>query len=329
MEPSAPASAEAAPPRGALRVEIRLRDRRSTGTLAVVEASGGRLVFGPVPVCAAVDADFAARAGNPSLDRRRPFGDVPCGRWRLLGLAGRDLVLLPDDEDVGRHPVAVFQAIDGEAALSQAQGRGDLLLHGGPFEPGLGTLRLSEDNMGRFVAIVSGRDATASVSVVAGPLPPRPIPGRVSSPRGAFPAPPSAPAPIVVRQDDSDGFLPSYLIGWPVEPTPGAFLGAMLHDDGRRRTDLEWNDGSAARLSEIGAAVQPDGDPVRFDSGRDASGFDAGQDAPAFDSGRGGTSSFDAGRDAPAFDSGKDSSGFDSGRDSTPSYAPGGGAYDR
>lgn len=308
-------------------------DRLSNGTFTVLDEND-RVVLGPHPVVCAVDKAFAARAGNPDANRRRPFGDVPTGRYRYLGLARPGDVALPTDEDTGLHPVLVFRAIDGEAAVAEAAGRGDLLLHGGPAEPTLGTLRLADDILAAVLALVApgpgGRTVVAlvvadSLQMAAG-QPPQP---RRTISSGPFPLRPEAaarsPSPEPQRLADTDpmeGFLLSYAIGWPVNATPGSLLGAVLHQQERRHDDsaerlraaevpVLRDDGQSPQDQSKGAGDQPGGnvgvgleEPPRVDGGHKTPA--AVTEAP----------SADAPSQVPD-------------RTSTPHYMPSSGAYDR
>lgn len=296
-----------------IRVELPA-DRLSDGTLGVEDADG-RVVLGPHRVVCVVDEAFAARAGNPDASRRRPFGDVPTGRYRLLGLARPGDVALPIDEDTGVHPVLVFRAIDGEAATAEAAGRGDLLLHGGPAEPTLGTLRLPDDVFAALLtAIAAGPPGGTGVTLVVadGPQPatrqlPRP---RREVPSGPFPRRPDSaagdPSPGRRRPGEAadtdlmDGFLLSYMIGWPVGVTPGSLLGTVLHQEEHRRDD------SAERLQAAGV-------PVLRDDGQRP------QEQPVGIEGRSGDPTDTRPEDQPRTPD----------RTSGPHYEPSGGAYDR
>lgn len=281
-----PTAAPDAPQNGGRKRTIRAElpaNRLSNGTLTV-QNEDGRVVFGPHPVVCTVDKAFAARAGNPDASRRRPFGDIPTGRYRHLGLARPGDVALPIDEDTGPHPVLVFRAIDGEAAMAEAAGRGDLLLHGGPAEPTLGTLRLADDTLAAVLALVAPDPAgntlvtlvvADSPQVAAGPLP-QP---RRTTPSGPFPPRPEAAArlpspepqwPRATTTDPMDGFLLSYVIGWPMNATPGSILGAVLHGEERRHDDsaerlraadvpVLWDDGQSPQDQSKGTGDQLSG----------------------------------------------------------------------
>ena len=308
-------------------------DRLSNGTLTV-EGEDGRVMLGPHPVICAVDKVFAARAGNPDASRRRPFGDLPTGRYRYLGLARPGDVALPTDENTGPHPVLVFRAIDGEAAMAEAAGRGDLLLHGGLAEPTLGTLRLADDILAAVLASITPGPAGSTVvtlvvadspQAAAGP-PPQP---RRTTPSGPFPRRPEAaarsPSPEPQRPADTDpmdGFLVSYVIGWPVNATPGSFLGAVLHGEERRHDD------SAERLRAADVPVLRDDGQSPQDQSQSTGGQPGGnvavgpEDSPRVD---GGHKPSAAVTEAPQADTPPQVPD----PASTPHYVPSGGAYDR
>lgn len=333
-----PATAPDAPQDGGRERTIRAElpaDRLSNGTLTV-EDEDGRVVLGPHPVVCAVDKAFAARAGNPDASRRRPFGDVPTGRYRYLGLARPGDVALPTDENTGPHPVLVFRAIDGEAAMAEAAGRGDLLLHGGPAEPTLGTLRLADDILAAVLAsITPGSASSAVVTLVVADSPqvavsPPPQPRR-TTPSGPFPPRPEAAArapspepqrPRETTTDPMDGFLVSYAIGWPVNATPGSFLGAVLHGEERRHDD------SAERLRAADVSVLREDGQSPQDQAKDTGGQPGGsvgvgpEDSPRVD---GGHKTPAAVTEAPQADTPPQVPD----RTSTPHYTPSGGAYDR
>lgn len=333
---AAPTASEA-PQNGGRKRTIRAElpaDRLSNGTLTV-QNEDSRVVLGPHPVTCAVDKVFAARAGSPDADRRRPFGDVPTGRYCYLGLARPGDVALPTDENTGLHPILVFRAIDGEAAMAEAAGRGDLLLHGGPAEPTLGTLRLADDILAAVLASVGpGPGGSTVVTLVvadspqmaAGP-PPQP---RRTTPSGPFPPRPEAAArsPSLeprrlaeTTTDPMDGFLLSYLIGWPVNATPGSLLGAVLHGEERRHDD------SAERLRAADVPVLRDDGQNPQDQSKDTGRQPGGsvgvgpEDLPRVD---GGHKPADA-TETPQADTPPQVPD----RTSTPHYVPSGGAYDR
>ncbi len=310
-------------------------DRLSNGTFTVQDEDG-RVVLGPHPVVCAVDKVFAARAGNPDASRRRPFGDVPTGRYRYLGLARPGDVALPIDENTGLHPVLVFRAVDGEAAMAEAAGRGDLLLHGGPAEQTLGTLRFADDILAAVLAsLMPGLAGGTMIMLVvadsaqmaAGP-PPQP---RQTVPSGPFPPRPGAaarrlsPEPQQLAEtttDSVDGFLLSYAIGWPVNATPGSFLGAVLHQEECRHDD------SAERLRAADVPVLREDGQSPQDQSRSIGGQPGGRagvrpdDTPRVD---GGHKPSAAVTETPQADTPlqvRDST-------STSHYVPSGGAYDR
>lgn len=306
-------------------------DRLLNGTLTVRDEDG-RVVLGPHPVVCVVDKLFAAHAGNPDASRRRPFGDIPTGRYRYLGLARPGDVALPTDENTGPHPVLVFRAIDGEAAVAEAAGRGDLLLHGGPTEPTLGTLRLADDILAAVLASVAlGPAGSPAVTLVvadsaqAAGLPPQP---RRTVPSGPFPRRPEAAArsllperqpPAEASTDPMDGFLLSYMIGWPVNATPGSLLGAVLHPEEHRRDD------SAERLRAADIPVlrddgqRPQGQPAGAE-GQPGAKADVRPQSPARAGGHeapGSATQAPAANVPPALDA------------TSHHYTPSGGAYDR
>ena len=333
-----PAAVSEAPQNGGRNRTIRAElpaDRLSNGTLAVQD-EGGRVVLGPHPVVCAVDKVFAARAGNPDASRRRPFGDVPTGRYRYLGFARRGDVALPTDENTGLHPVLVFRAIDGEAAMAEAAGRGDLLLHGGLAEPTLGTLRLADNILAAVLASITPGLAGGTVvtlvvvdspQAAAGPLPQprRTTPSEPFPPRPESTARRPSPDPLRPREtatDSMDGFLLSYVIGWPVNATPGSILGAVLHQEERRHDD------SAERLRAADIPVlQDDGqnpqDQSKGNEGQPGGSVDVQPEAsPRVD---GGHEPLAVVTEAPQADTPPQVPD----PTSTAHYAPSGGAYDR
>lgn len=327
-----------APQNGGRKRTIRAElpaDRLSNGSLTVQDEDG-RMVLGPHPVVCAVDKVFAARAGNPDASRRRPFGDVPTGRYRYLGPTRPGDVALPTDENTGLHPVLVFRAIDGEAAVAEAAGRGDLLLHGGPAEQTLGTLRLADDILAAVLASITpgpGGSTVVTLVVADSPqvvasLPPQP---RRTTPSGPFPPRPKAAArspspepqrPAETGVDPMEGFLLSYAIGWPVNATPGSILGAVLHQEERRHDD------SAERLRAANVPVLRDDGRSPQDQSKNTGGQPGGsvgvrpEDSPWMDSGHKPPTAV---IEAPHADTPPPVSD----PTSTSHYAPSGGAYDR
>lgn len=80
--------------------------------------------------CAQSDLMAAIKAGNPSRDALKPYGNTPLGRYR--GTLG---AVLQPERSYGPHRVIELQPLDGDALTAAKHGRDGLLIHGGDLAP--------------------------------------------------------------------------------------------------------------------------------------------------------------------------------------------------
>lgn len=103
-------------------------DRTAEGTLWAVEDA--RLVVGPDRCCGKADNQAAIAHGNPTRDPLKPFGDTPCGVYRIIEV---DRI---SDKEQNQHFGPVFlklRPVAGDAARSGSEhNRSGFGIHGGP-----------------------------------------------------------------------------------------------------------------------------------------------------------------------------------------------------
>ena len=182
-------------------------DRARYGKLIVLDDKM-RVVGGPWWVSGVADAAMAARAGNPARLATRRFGNTPLGTYVLAG-RGR-----PADQEraralIGPHPTLVFHAASGEAAVAEAAGRGDLIIHGGPPGPTNGSLRLSDEAMETLLALMPAFSTEFRLEITV--LPPEKAGGEVAGARTSAPASASASASAAApaRNPERSSAVPS------------------------------------------------------------------------------------------------------------------------
>jgi len=106
-------------------------NRDYTGTIALLDEEGGALA-GPFPICGRASDQIAADHGNPSRATTLPYGDAPLGMYRVAGLVPTGPETSYRRDLFGVHGALVLHAKSGEAALAEANGRFEILIHGGP-----------------------------------------------------------------------------------------------------------------------------------------------------------------------------------------------------
>jgi hypothetical protein len=114
-------------------------DRDRCGLLTLLDDQD-RVVCGPFPVAGRSADKLAARHGNPTRNPLLRYGDTPEGTYRVTGFVDTEAQTTLDSDDCGPHGVIVIEAVAGDAALAEANGRYRLLIEGGEGGPG-GTLR--------------------------------------------------------------------------------------------------------------------------------------------------------------------------------------------
>jgi len=113
--------------------------------------------------CAQSDLMAAIKAGNPSRDSLKPYGNTPLGRYR--GTLG---AVLQPERSYGPHRVIELQALDGDALAATKNGRDGIWIHGGApapdgigLRPTHGCVRLSDRNQGELVALLEAAGVAA------------------------------------------------------------------------------------------------------------------------------------------------------------------------
>jgi hypothetical protein len=127
-----------------------------------IEDETGQLAAGPFPVSGRAADSIAAQHHNPDRDPRFPYGDPPTGAYKIVGLreTGAANGLRPDL--YGRAGAIVLQPWSGDAALAEAVGRFEVLIHGGApgdkgaLRMGAGGFRVSDEALAALRAEVQG-----------------------------------------------------------------------------------------------------------------------------------------------------------------------------
>lgn len=138
-------------------------NRDFTGQLTV-EASNGALLAGPFPICARSGDQLAADHGNPTRASTLPYGDTPLGRYRVLRVARTGDETHYRGDLYGTHGAIVLGAKSGDAALADANGRFEILIHGGALNAERqlratsGGMRLADPHLRAVISAITIRD---------------------------------------------------------------------------------------------------------------------------------------------------------------------------
>lgn len=145
-------------------VELKIRvelssDRNQTGTLKLLNASGGSLT-GPLSVYGRSDSTMASNHGNPSRDPTKLYGDTPTGTYTIPLAVATGNSTSYNNHSYGPNGALVLKPESGQAATAATNGRKGLLIHGG--DPGAGgklrathgCLRLSNADMAKLMAAI-------------------------------------------------------------------------------------------------------------------------------------------------------------------------------
>jgi hypothetical protein len=134
--------------RGA-RITIQLgANRDRTGYLSVCDDQG-RVFIGPFPISARAADSIASENGNPTREPVLPFGDPPTGRYKVVDAIATGQGTPYRGDLYGDTGAIVLAPVSGDAALADACGRFQLLIHGGrPSDDG--RLRVSSGNFRLF-----------------------------------------------------------------------------------------------------------------------------------------------------------------------------------
>ena len=120
-------------------------DRREPGTLEALGAAG--IEAGPWRCYGKADTQAAAEHGNLSRDPTRPFGDHPCGMYRLAAVH----TFGEPSRTYGPAWISL-EPLSGDAGQARINGRYGLLIHGGALRDGLlrpthGCLRVDDSTV--------------------------------------------------------------------------------------------------------------------------------------------------------------------------------------
>jgi len=136
---------------GARRARITIQlgaNRDRTGYLSVCDDQG-RVFVGPLPISARAADSIASENGNPTREPVLPFGDPPTGRYRVVDAIPTGQGTPYRGDLYGDAGAIVLAPVSGDAALADACGRFQLLIHGGrPSDDG--RLRVSSGNFRLF-----------------------------------------------------------------------------------------------------------------------------------------------------------------------------------
>lgn len=132
-----------------VRVELP-QNRTQTGSLRIL--NGASTVLGPLIGYGKADNAAARRHGNPDRNPEFPYGDTPCGEWRIVAIIPTGVEGLPA-RSYGPHGALDLRPVSGSCRRAYDQGRHGIWIHGGDLSaagrlrPTHGCLRLSNDDM--------------------------------------------------------------------------------------------------------------------------------------------------------------------------------------
>jgi hypothetical protein len=116
-------------------IKIRLPlDRDDTGSIWIED--GERcIVAGPFRVAGRCADSIAQEHGNPSRTPTLPYGDPPTGHYKVKSIATSGAGSRYRSDLYGRGGAIVLLPLSGDAALADANGRFEILIHGGALSP--------------------------------------------------------------------------------------------------------------------------------------------------------------------------------------------------
>lgn len=123
-------------------------ERDRCGAASVIDASGHK-ICGPFPIAARASDTLAAANNNPRRDPLLRCGDTPTGQYAVRQLLKSGNGTKFPSAQFGPHGVIVIEAISGDAARAEANGRFHFLIAGGALSKSgqlrstAGSLRLS------------------------------------------------------------------------------------------------------------------------------------------------------------------------------------------
>jgi hypothetical protein len=144
----------------ATTIRIQLASNRDRAGQLTVLDEGGRTILGPIEVSARAADSIAAENGNPFREPVLPFGDPPTGVYEAVDAVetGADTRFRADL--YGSHGAIVLSPLSGDAALADACGRFQILIHGGHLSAdgrlrvSSGHFRVSDNDLARLLVLV-------------------------------------------------------------------------------------------------------------------------------------------------------------------------------
>ncbi len=105
-------------------------DRNLEGELSIQDQTG-RVTEGPFAISGRAADSIAAAHGNPQRNPLLPYGDPPCGLYKIGGIRESCAATGLRPDLYGRAGAIVLLPWSGDAALADAVGRFEILIHGG------------------------------------------------------------------------------------------------------------------------------------------------------------------------------------------------------
>jgi hypothetical protein len=152
-----------------IELKIRLPTNRDyLGALSVLNSSGVVLA-GPFRIAGRASDEIAAEHGNPTRATTLPYGDPPLGSYRFQGMAGTGEGTRFRQDLFGSLDVIILNGTGGHAALADANGRFEIVVHGGPFatngglRASTGHFRISDPDLAALCDLIRRAEAVSCV----------------------------------------------------------------------------------------------------------------------------------------------------------------------
>jgi hypothetical protein len=150
-----------------LRIDLPA-NRDYVGVLRVLDSSE-RVLAGPYRIAARASSEIAAEHGNPTRATTLPYGDPPLGTYKCQRLASTGEGTKYRQDLFGFQDVIVLTGTGGNAALADANGRFEILIHGGPLTAegalrmGTGHFRISDPDLHAVTDLIRQAQATSCI----------------------------------------------------------------------------------------------------------------------------------------------------------------------
>lgn len=134
-------------------------DRDYTGSIWIEDETGA-ILTGPFRIAGRCADSIAGEHGNPSRAPMLPYGDPPTGQYKVKAIATSGTGSKYRSDLYGRGGVIVLVPLSGDAALADANGRFEILIHGGApsrdgrLRAGAGHFRVSDTDLVGLIAQV-------------------------------------------------------------------------------------------------------------------------------------------------------------------------------